>query len=136
MSIASFPFSFRGIGYLGKIYRPYLQVLITSEKINEWIPVEAIVDTGADYCLLPKKFAGILGINMEKECYVEDTAGVGGKKSVYLYKKGICIKINKWKRTVPVGFLEDDNVPILLGRLGCLEILTLVMKQRVTTFEM
>lgn len=135
MKIISSPFNFKGIGYLGSIYRPYLQILITSEKIDEWIPAEAVIDTGADYCLLPQKFAGILDINVKKECYVEKTLGVGGKEAVYLYKKGILMKINKWEKTVPVGFLADDNIPILLGRLGCLELLTLIMKRHTTTLE-
>ncbi len=135
MKIISSPFSFKGIGHLGSIYRPYLKIHITSEKIDEWIPVEVVVDTGADYCMFPQKFAEILDIDIKKECYAEKTLGVGGKEAVYLYKKGIRMKINTWEKTVPVGFLGDDNIPVLLGRLGCLELLTLTMKHHTTTLE-
>lgn len=135
MKILSSPFSFRGSGHLGNIYRPYVQLLITSDKIDEWIPIEMIVDTGADYSLFPKRYAGLLGINLEKECFEQITYGVGGKEGIYLYKKGIRIKRGDWQEIIPLGFLGRDDVPPLLGRLKCLEILTLIMKNRTTILQ-
>lgn len=135
MKILSSPFSFRGSGHLGNIYRPYVQLLITSDKIDEWIPIEMIVDTGADYSLFPKRYAELLGIDLEKECFEQITYGVGGKEGIYLYKKGIRIKRGDWQERIPLGFLGRDDVPPLLGRLKCLEILTLIMKNRTTILE-
>lgn len=136
MKIISSRFSFRGRGFLGKIYRPYLQILITSDKIDEWIPIEMVVDTGADYSLFPKRSAELLGIELEKECFLENTYGVGGKEAIYLYKKGIKIKIGSFQTRTPVGFLNRNDIPALLGRLQCLELLTLVMKDKTTILEM
>ncbi|MBI3103384.1 aspartyl protease family protein [Candidatus Daviesbacteria bacterium] len=135
MKILSSPFSFKGDGYLGKIYRPYIQILISSDKIDEWIPTEMIVDTGADYTLFPKRYAGFLGINLNKECKMEKTQGVGGQEKIYLCKKGVFIKIGEFKQEIPVGFLNRDNIPSLLGRLQALEVLTLTMKDKTTKFE-
>lgn len=135
MKILSSPFSFRGNGHLGNIYRPYVQLLITSDKIDEWIPIEMIVDTGADYSLFPKRYAELLGIDLEKECFEQITYGVGGKEGIYLYKKGIKVKRGGWQERIPLGFLGRDDVPPLLGRLKCLEILTLIMKNRTTILE-
>ena len=135
MKILSSPFSFRGNSHLGNIYRPYVQLLISSDKIDEWIPVEMIVDTGADYSLFPKRYAELLGVNLEKECFLQTTYGVGGKERIYLYKKGVWIKTENWKERIPLGFLSRDDVPPLLGRLKCLEDLTLVMKKHITTLE-
>lgn len=135
MKIVSTPFSFRGSGYLGKIYRPYLQVLITSSRIDEWIPIEVVVDTGADYTLLPKRDAELLHINLESDCSVESTRGVGGIEGVYLCRNKVRIKINNWEKVIPVGFLAKDEVPALLGRLDCLEAIRLVMENRTTIFE-
>lgn len=87
MKILSSPFSYRGDGYLGKIYRPYIQILISSNKINEWIPTEMIVDTGADYTLFPKRYTQLLGINLRKDCKLEETQGIGDKETIYLCKK-------------------------------------------------
>lgn len=136
MKIISSRFSFRGEGVLGKIYRPYVQILITSNKIDEWIPVEMIVDTGADYSLFPKRYAELLRIELETECFLEDTYGVGGKEAIYLYKKGVGIKIGSYETRIPVGFLNRNDIPALLGRLQCLELLTLVMKDKTTILEM
>lgn len=135
MKILSSPFSFRGDGYLGKIYRPYIQILISSDKISEWIPTEMVVDTGADYTLFPKRYAELLGINLHKDCKSEETQGVGGKEKIYLCKKGISIKIGVFKKQIPVGFLNRDNIPSLLGRLQALEILTLTMKDKIIQLE-
>lgn len=136
MKLLSSPFKERGQGYLGKIYRPYIEILITSRKIDEWIPIEILIDTGADYTLLPKRYAELLGVNLEKDCYQDKTLGVGGQEKIYLYKKGIMIKLASFKREIPVGFLNRDNVPPLLGRLECLEVLTLIMKDKITTLEL
>lgn len=135
MKILSSPFDFRGSNYLGNIYRPYIQLLISSDKIDEWIPVEMIVDTGADYSLFPKRYAELLEVNLEKECFLQTTHGVGGKEGICLYKKGVLIKTGNWQERIPLGFLTRDDIPPLLGRLGCLELLTLVMKNRVTILE-
>lgn len=135
MRITSAPFKFRGRGYLGVIYRPYLQIFISSPKIDEWVPVEVIVDTGADYTLLPKSYAQILSIDFEKMCLLDKTFGVGGKEGVYLCKKGVRIRINNWEKNIPVGFLTRDDVPALLGRLECLEVVDLMMKDLNTIIE-
>lgn len=135
MKILSSPFSFRGSSYLGNIYRPYVQLLISSDKIDEWIPIEMIVDTGADYSLFPKRYAELLGISTEKDCFLQTTYGVGGKEEIYLYKKGIKMKVDNWQERIPLGFLSRDDLPPLLGRLNCLEALTLVMKNRTTILE-
>lgn len=135
MKILSSPFSFRGKSYLGEIYRPYVEFLISSDKVDEWIPIEMVVDTGADYSLFPQKYSELLGINTEKECFLQTTYGVGGKEAIYLYRRGIKTKVGNWQERIPLGFLGRDDVSPLLGRLNCLEVLTLVMKDHITTLE-
>lgn len=135
MRLLSSPFDYRGEGYLGKIYRPYIQILLTSKNIDELIPVEVLVDTGADYTLLPKRYADLLNINLLKECRVDKTQGIGGEEKIYLCKNLVVLKISDFKKKIPVGFLERDNIPPLLGRLEALEVLVLVMKNRTTILE-
>lgn len=132
--IASFPFTFIGKTKLGTIYRPYAIVAAYSNIRNKWQPLEMIIDTGADYCLFPKRYAGILGIDLIQDCIAETTLGVGGAETVYQYKK-LPIKIGRWEKKIPVGFLERDDIPPLLGRLECLEILHLVFKNKESLFE-
>ena len=135
MKILSTPFSFKGEGYLGRIYRPYIQVLISSNKIDELIPIEMIVDTGADYTLLPKSYAPLLNINLKKDCIIDKAYGVGGKETIYLCKNCVLIKIEDFKKIIPVGFLDQDDIPALLGRLQALEILKLTMKNMTVILE-
>ncbi len=136
MKIASFPFSFKGEVHLGKIYRPYIQIYITSDKVDEWVYVEMLVDTGADYSLFPKRYAQLLQINLDKDCKPEKTHGIGGLEKIYLCKSSVTIKIGSFEKVIPVGFLSRDDVPALLGRLQALEILEMTMKNKVTTFSM
>ena len=122
---ARFPFTKVGKTYLGTIYRPYAKIKLSSEKVDEWIPVEVVVDTGADYTLLPRRYAFLLGIDLTTDCLPETTLGVGGSETIHLYKKGVKVKIGNWESSVPLGFLERDDVPPLLGRLKALEVFDL-----------
>lgn len=131
--IAVFPFTFIGKTKLGEIYRPYAIVLAYSKVRNKWQPVEMVVDTGADYTLLPKRYSVILGIDLTRDCAAETTLGVGGVETVYQYKN-LPVKLGNWEKKIPVGFLERDDVPALLGRLDCLEELNLNFKDRKTIF--
>lgn len=108
--VASEPFTYRGKSSLGKIYRPYLHIFLYSKARKAWQPVEILVDTGADYTLLPKRYAEILGINISSSCHVETTIGIGGTQKVYQYKN-LAIKIGSWGKTIPIGFLNRDDLP-------------------------
>jgi len=116
----TFPYDKDTSPILGKIYRPIAQVFFFSKNKNRWYEAWMIVDSGADYTLLPKYFSERLGVNLEKDCRVFRTAGIGGEEKVY-FLKGIRIKLGEWKRNVPIGFLARDDIPPLLGRHQFLE---------------
>ncbi|MBI2996640.1 MAG: retroviral-like aspartic protease family protein [Candidatus Melainabacteria bacterium] len=132
--ITRFPFTYITKGYLGLIWRPY--ALCEFKVLNEdtWIPIEMVIDTGADYTLLPKNYSSLLGINVNKDCFREASLGIGGSKTVYLHK-GLLIKLGNWKRKVPVGFLDQENIPPLLGRLNFFELLNITFSKRITIFK-
>ena len=116
----SFPFEKRFSPLLGEIYRPIAKVLFYSAGKNRWYEVWMIVDSGADYTILPKYFAQRLGVDLKKDCRVFKTSGIGGEEKVY-FLAGIKIKIGHWERNIPVGFLNKDEIPPLLGRHKFLE---------------
>lgn len=124
--IASFPFAYIGDTKLGKIYRPYAFVLAFSKIRKKWQPIEMVIDSGADYTLLPKRYAVVLGVRLE-ECIREKSVGIGGAEMVYQYRY-LPIKIGTWEQKVPVGFLEREDVPALMGRLGCIEVIKLIFE--------
>lgn len=133
--IASFPFTFVGKTKLGNIYRPYAIISAYSKTRKKWQPLEVIIDTGADYSLLPKRYAGVLGIDLVKDCFTETTLGIGGSETVYQYKN-LSVKIGERQIQIPVGFLERDDIPPLLGRLGCLEIFRIIFEDKESFFEL
>lgn len=100
---------------LGEIHRPIAQVFFYSSKKRKWYEVWMIVDTGADYTLLPKYYSRRLGVNLYKECKLFETSGIGGEEKVY-FLKSIKVKLGEWERNVPVGFLDRDDIPPLMGR--------------------
>lgn len=133
--IASFPFTFIGNTRLGKIYRPYAIVSLFSKIRNKWQPIEMIIDSGADYSLFPQTYAAVLGIDLIKECKAETTIGVEGTETVHQYEN-LPIRIGNWEKRIPVAFLKKDDIPPLLGRLGCLEVFRLVFEKKEALFEL
>lgn len=100
---------------LGNIYRPVARVFFWSANINNWMAVRMIVDTGADYTLLPRFMANRLGVDLEKDCKVFTTYGIGGGERVYFLAK-IKVRLGNWERIIPIGFLERNEIPPLMGR--------------------
>ena len=100
---------------LGTIYRPIARVLFLSKETNDWVAIRMVVDTGADYTLLPRFMADTLGVTLEKDCKIFSTYGVGGTERVYFLPK-IKVKLGAWERMIPVGFLERNEIPPLMGR--------------------
>lgn len=134
MKTISFPYEEKSSLIFGTIKRPIAIVSVWSSKRKRWLGYTAIVDTGADYTVFPFKVSGDLGINVEKECNQFFTRGIGGSEKVYLLKKKILIKIGDWKIKIPIGFLERDDIPPLLGREKCLNNLNVLFSKFTTYF--
>ena len=109
-----FPYQKEKSDLLGVIYRPMASVSFQSRN-NTWVSVRMIVDSGADYTLLPRYVAKRLQIDLEKDCKQITTHGVGGESYVYFLPK-IRVRLGIWERNIPLGFLDGDDVPPLLGR--------------------
>ena len=113
--VLKFPFKKEQSSILGTIYRPIARIIFWSKREKNWLAVRMIVDTGADYTLLPRFMAERLGVNLEKDCKVFNTYGIGGGERVYFLPK-IKVKLGDWKRIIPIGFLERNEIPPLMGR--------------------
>lgn len=111
----TFPFEKSASPIFGTIRRPVAKISFFAKNKNRWYETWMIVDTGADYALLPKYFSSRLGVDLSKDCQIFKTFGIGGQEKVYLLKE-IRARIGKWERNVPVGFLDQDDIPPLLGR--------------------
>lgn len=116
-----FPFENVGKSFFGQIFRPVAKVSLKSIKINVWSETWMVVDTGADFTILPRYLTADLGISLEDDCVKDETFGVGGRQSIYLCKRKIKAKLGEIERDIPVAFFNTNEVPALLGRLGFLE---------------
>jgi len=116
-----FDFEYGGKSYFGEVFRPVAKVSFKSPNLPIWSDVWMVVDTGADFTILPRYVSRDLGISLEKECALDSTVGVGGKQKIYLYKAKIIAKIGNVLRKIPLAFFDGEEVPALLGRLGFLE---------------
>jgi predicted aspartyl protease len=131
---ASFPYKVESSHIFGLIRRPTASVSIWSPQRDRWLTYTMIVDTGADYTLLPYSASEDLKLDLEKDARELRTFGIGGSETVYLLKN--CkIKIGKFELVVPLGFLARDNIPPLLGRQQCLDRFGVLFSQFITTFN-
>ena len=135
MALARFRFERESSAIFGQIYRPLARVELFSLKTKEWEGVDMVVDSGADYTLLPRFYAQALGVNIKGDCLRYETAGIGGSETIYLLKRKHPVRLGSWKGQVPIGFLNRDDVPPLLGRQGFMERLRVVFDGHVTSFH-
>lgn len=127
----TFPFENVGSNAFGKIFRPVAKVTL-ADAISVWM----IVDTGADYTIIPRHFSQKLKISLENDCQKDVTFGVGGSQTIYFLKSKIPAKIGNIERTIPLAFFDTNEVPALLGRLGFLETFTTeFFKNHTVTFS-
>lgn len=117
----------------GHIYRPYAEVVVYG-KNKKPRAITMLVDTGADFTILPRREAAILGIDLSQDCTVHTTYGVGGPQRTYLYK-GLEVKLGETRLKIPVGFLDRNNVSPLLGRHQFLELFKTCFYGNVVSFE-
>ena len=129
-----FPFRKEKSVIFREIARPVAKIFFWSRRWRKWEDVWMIVDTGADYTLLPNYLAWELGVDLTRDCEKFPTRGIGGEEIVYLYRKQK-VKLGRWVDTVPVGFLARDDIPPLLGRQDFLEKFKVVFEKHQTIFS-
>ncbi|MBR9691467.1 hypothetical protein GOV06_01650 [Candidatus Woesearchaeota archaeon] len=109
---------------------PFIPVHVTN-KFGRSMEVIALLDSGADYTVVPKDLAELLGLKESKK--ENDTGGIGGKVKVRNSRLRFRLKGNRenYPLDVPALILQDKNedVPLLLGRHGFFEHFHITFKQ-------
>lgn len=132
--VLTFDFEKASSSIFNTVYRPVAWVEFWSKITNDWIGVWMVIDSGADYSLLPNYMSEYLGIDPKHDCRSFSTSGIGGEEKVYLFEKAK-VRLGEWKITAPVGFLENDTIPPLLGRQGFMEIFATLFFKHKTYFS-
>lgn len=131
-----FPFEYVGRCFFGPVQRPIAKVSLKSPKSDIWTDTWMVVDTGADFSILPRYISKDLKISLEHDCVKDITVGVGGERIVYLCKSKIKARIGQFEREIPLAFFDSNDIPALLGRLGFLETFdTEFLKKHVVVFR-
>jgi len=133
--IVWFPYQYVTKNHFGKLYRPYAKILVRN-SINPklWLERIVIVDSGADYTLFPRKDAYLFGIDLAKDTHIDRTFGVGGSERVFLYRN-LVVKVGGEILKVPVGFLDRNDIPALLGRQLFLDLFKVQLAKLKVKFE-
>lgn len=132
----TFPFEDEGEGNFGRILRPTAKVTFQIPNSDKLVDVWMVVDTGADYTILPRHLSKKLRINLNYDCQRSMTFGVGGEQIVFFYKKRLEVSIGPLTRHIPLAFINRNDVPPLLGRLGFLETFnTEFLKTHIVVFK-
>ncbi|MBI4355728.1 MAG: retropepsin-like domain-containing protein [Candidatus Omnitrophica bacterium] len=131
----SFAFERRPSSLFGTVYQPTATAFFWSRKINGWVRLVCLVDTGADYTLLPRARASDFGIDLTREGQPFSTYGIGASERVVLLPRWP-MKLGSWMRQIPMGFINRDDLPPILGRQDCLETFKLTLFQHRTAFSL
>ena len=105
----------------GRILRPVAKVTLDSPAVSKSVSIWMVVDTGADYTIIPRHYSEKLRISLERDCFKDITFGVGGNQTIYFLKSKIVAHLGNLKRDIPLAFFDNNEVPALMGRLGFLE---------------
>lgn len=100
--------------HLGVIRRPVANVEFWSTEFNEWQTHTMLIDTGADYTILPMYMVGLLGLDLSQAQTVT-TNGIEGNRKTSFFE-GLKVRIGQHERVIPVGVAHTSRIPPLMGR--------------------
>jgi len=87
---------------------------------NERLDVIGLLDSGADFCVIPKSMAEILGLKLNAK--IEEVGGIGGDAKAIPSSMQLNISKGRENYTFVVGvYVIDelkDDFPVLIGRDG------------------
>src|SRR3989338_5777390 len=89
--------------------------------------------TGADFGVLHDSIALEIGVSPHA-CQRHAASGIGGRQPVFLYRSAR-MRLGSWELRVPVGFVEREDLPPLLGRYRCLDVFDVRFRNFATTFS-
>jgi len=96
-----------------KFYKPIASIYI-NHKDETWHPYSMYIDSGADITVINKTIGNLIGLKLKPKEQKFNLNGIGGKKE-FVYRE-INIKIVKSTFNVKIAWVQDDDIPLLLGR--------------------
>ena len=121
-----YPYGIKSSPGFGNIYTVKLLLKVNSPE--GLAPIIFLFDTGADVTSLPASAAEKLGIDLDK-CPQDSMVGYEGTP-VLVYKSQIKINFNNKELIVPCVFNPNEDVPILLGRVGIIDRFNIILDSK------
>lgn len=107
-------------------WQPKYSVTLSYQEARK---LKILVDSGADFCLMPKQLGLDLGYGVGSEEVMSKAEGVGGEVDYVLRR--VELSIDNHTLTVPIAWLQtDDAVECLLGREVVFDKFDIEFKQR------
>jgi len=100
----------------GSVARPMIDIILNYKHGKMVGPVQALIDSGADYNLFPEEVASIIGVKLTNGV-LRMTEGIGGKTIKAYRHSGIKMFVEGHSFVTSVDFSEEVTVP-LLGQQG------------------
>ncbi len=115
------------------VLRPMLEIeLFTNGKS---ITIAALVDSGADGCLFNIGYAQELGLNL-KRAKTKSYTGISGPPIAgYILDVSLRVKHIDKIVTIPIAFVESQNVDALLGQTGFFDAFRIKFEKDHNLFE-
>ena len=110
-----------------KFYRPVATIYI-NHKDTTWHPYSMYIDSGADITTINKTFGNLVGLRLKPKEQKYELNGVGGKEE-FVYRD-IEIKIVKQVFNIKIAWVQNDNIPLLLGREGVFDKFEIIFKEK------
>jgi hypothetical protein len=111
----------------GTVYRPESRVAIRTERGN-WLYHAMIVDSGADFSVLPKAVGEFLGLRKSATERLHHVGAVGG--AIWIVMRRVKMRIGPHEFTADAGWASTDAVPALLGRADVFDKFDVRFRQR------
>lgn len=114
------------IGFFDSEKRPRLTIELRSQ--SNFILVNALLDSGADISIIPRKVGIELGLKLPRKTE-GFSVGVGGVSPNMVVE--LKLKINGIALEIPFVWLyHETDVPVILGRKGVFDFFDIEFKQR------
>ncbi len=115
------------VNVLGKtLYKPIATIYINHKDLT-WHPYSMYIDSGADITTINKTFGNLIGLRLKPKEEKFLINGIGGKEE-FVYRD-IDIKIVRKVFNIKVAWIQNDNIPLLLGRENVFDRFEIVFKQ-------
>ena len=94
---------------------PDVKILLFLHIKSGYQPISFLLDTGADFTMLPSHIAEWIGIDLNKLPQTR-SYGIEGDKGVKVWLGRIRVKICQYELTIRCLFSSNQSCPYLLGR--------------------